>query len=244
MRPDPVSQWAMNAHIGLCFASALSTVSPRDRLAVWRVDHRHALRLRVKGIRRQLLRGGSLHADGQRVDAGEGAVGKGHDLVAGQDERQHAVEPRKARAGDAVGVDVLGPPQLAQHLLGFEHAAENVLLHVIGDAGLGEALQHARIGVPRPWAGGKRLGDVKLRINRHFRNPHEGLMVGAQIFGISSSGLEARRQVRRGPVYAALAAREASTWSAILPVSSARWSNLAVKVPTPAVADLSSTIRF
>ena len=28
MRPDPVSQWAMKAHIGLCFASALSTVSP------------------------------------------------------------------------------------------------------------------------------------------------------------------------------------------------------------------------
>ena len=28
MRPEPVSQWAMNAHIGLCSASALSTVSP------------------------------------------------------------------------------------------------------------------------------------------------------------------------------------------------------------------------
>ena len=28
MRPDPVSQCAMNAHIGLCLASALSTVSP------------------------------------------------------------------------------------------------------------------------------------------------------------------------------------------------------------------------
>ena len=198
MRPDPVSQWAMNAHIGLCWASALSTVSPRHRLAVRRLDHHHAFRLRVQRIRRKLLGGRRLHADGQRVDAGEGAVGKGHDLVAGQDQRQHAIEPREARAGDAVGIDVLGPPQLAQHLLGFEHAAEHVLLHVIGDAGLGEALEHTRIGVPRPWAGGKRLGDVKLRINRHFGNPHEGLMVGAQIFGISSSGLEARRQVRRG----------------------------------------------
>ncbi len=28
MRPEPVSQCAMNAHIGLCLASALSTVSP------------------------------------------------------------------------------------------------------------------------------------------------------------------------------------------------------------------------
>ena len=199
MRPDPVSQWAMNAHIGLCSASALSTVSPVTDWPCGVSITDHAFRLRVQRIRRQLLGGRGLHADGQRVDAGEGAVGKGHDLVAGQDQRQHAVEPRKARAGDAVGVDVLGPPQLAQHLLGFEHAAENVLLHVIGDAGLGEALQHARIGVPRPWAGGKRLGDVKLRINRHFRNPHEGLMVVAQIFGISSSGLEARRQVRRRP---------------------------------------------
>ncbi len=27
MRPEPVSQWAMNAHIGLCLASALSMVS-------------------------------------------------------------------------------------------------------------------------------------------------------------------------------------------------------------------------
>jgi hypothetical protein len=28
MRPDPVSQCAMNAHIGLCLASAFSTISP------------------------------------------------------------------------------------------------------------------------------------------------------------------------------------------------------------------------
>ena len=28
MRPEPVSQWAMHAHIGLCSARALSTTSP------------------------------------------------------------------------------------------------------------------------------------------------------------------------------------------------------------------------
>ena len=40
------------------------------------------------------------------------------------------------------------------------------------------------------------------------------------------------------------AARRAATiWSAVRPVSSAMWSNLAVKVPTPAVAERSSTIR-
>ena len=47
------------------------------------------------------------------------------------------------------------------------HAAQNVLLHVVGDASLGEAFEHAGIGVPRPGAGGKRLRDFKRRKYRH-----------------------------------------------------------------------------
>ncbi len=168
MRPDPVSQCAMNAHIGLCSASALSTLAA---VTDWPCGVSTTITLFGFGferVRGELFRGRCLHADGQRVDAREGAVRKRHHLVAGQDQRQHAIEAGEAGAGDAVGVDVLGAPQLAQHLLGFEHAAQHVLLHVIGDAGLGEALEHARVGVPGPGAGGKRLGDVKLRIDfRH-----------------------------------------------------------------------------
>ena len=93
--------------------------------------------------------------------------GKAHDLVARQDQGQHAVEAREAGAGDAVGVDILGAPQLAQHLLGLEHAAKHVFLHVVGDAGLGEALQHPRVGISRSGTGGERLWDIKLRIGRH-----------------------------------------------------------------------------
>jgi hypothetical protein len=38
---------------------------------------------------------------------------------------------------------------------------------MVGDAGLGEALEHTRVGVPGPWAGGKSLGDVELRKYGH-----------------------------------------------------------------------------
>ena len=105
-----------------------------DRLAVRRLDHVHALRLRVETVGGELVLGGGLHADGEAIDAGEGAVREADHLVAGQDHRQHAVQPVEARAGHAVGVDVLGAPQLAQHLLGLEHAAQHVFLHVVGDA--------------------------------------------------------------------------------------------------------------
>ena len=209
MRPEPVSQWAMNAHIGLCSASALSTVSA---VTDWPCGVSTTITLFGFGLSEvggKLLGGRGLHADGQRVDAGERAVRKRHDLVAGQDQRQHAIEAREARAGDAVGVDVLGAPQLAQHLLGFEHAAQHVLLHVIGDAGLGEAFEHARVGVPRPWAGGKGFRDVKLRINRHFRNPsrrsngrrsnnRHNRLAGRRPGGKSAGTLYFRRPWRRG----------------------------------------------
>ena len=115
-----------------------------DRLAVWRLDHRHAFWLRIQRICRQLLLGRCLHANGEAVNAGEGAVRKGHHLVTRQDQGQHAIEPREAYgAGHAVGVDVLGAPQLAQHLLGLDHAAQHIFLHVVGHAGLGEPLEHA-----------------------------------------------------------------------------------------------------
>ena len=49
-----------------------------------------------------------------------------------------------------------------------------------------------------------------------------------------SRGGWSKRRVSAYGTQAALAPRPASTWSATLPVSSARWSNLALKVPTPA----------
>src|SRR6516164_5395095 len=76
-----------------------------------------------------------------------------------------------AGTGHAISVDVLGAPQLAQHLLGLEHAAEHVFLHVIGDASFGEAFEHTWIGVPRPWASGQSFGDIKLRIDCHEEHP-------------------------------------------------------------------------
>jgi hypothetical protein len=39
---------------------------------------------------------------------------------------------------------------------------------MVGDAGLGETLEHAGIGVPWPWAGGKGFGDIELR--KDFRH--------------------------------------------------------------------------
>ena len=52
-----------------------------------------------------------------------------------------------------------------------------------------------------------------------------------------------KKHGEREPTYSAAALCAASTLSASRPVSSARWWNLAVKVPTPAVAERSSTIR-
>ena len=171
MRPEPVSQCAMNAHIGLCWASALSTVSPKTD---WPCGVSMTITLFGFGLSESAASSSAVAAFMRMVSVSmpeKVPFGKGHHLVAGQDQRQHAVEAREAGAGDAVGIDVLGAPQLAQHLLGLEHAAEHVLLHVVGDACLGEAFEHARVGVPRPGAGGKGLRDVKLRINRHLGTP-------------------------------------------------------------------------
>ena len=43
----------------------------------------------------------------------------------------------------------------------------HILLHVVGDARLGEALEHARVCVARAGAGGQRLGDLQARIDLH-----------------------------------------------------------------------------
>ena len=101
------------------------------------------------------------------VDAREGTVRESDDLVARQDQGQHAIEAGEAGAGNAVGVNVLGAPQVAQHLLGFEHAAHDVFLHVVGDARLGEAFQHARVRVPWARTGGQRLWDFEGWIDFH-----------------------------------------------------------------------------
>ena len=84
-----------------------------------------------------------------------------------QDHREHAIDPAEARAAHAVSVAVLGAPELAEHLLGLNHASQNVLLHVVGDACLGKAFEHARVGVPRPGTGGESFRDFKRRIYRH-----------------------------------------------------------------------------
>src|SRR5680860_1542774 len=106
----------------------------RDRLAVGRLDDGHTRGLRIEAVGGELILGGGLHADSEAVDAGEGAVREGHDLVARQDQAEHAIEPGEAGAG---------------------HAAR------------GEALEHARVGVPRPGAGGKGLWDYELRKYGH-----------------------------------------------------------------------------
>jgi hypothetical protein len=38
---------------------------------------------------------------------------------------------------------------------------------MIGDAGAGKGLEHARIGIPRPGASGKGLWDYELRKDGH-----------------------------------------------------------------------------
>ena len=62
-------------------------------------------------------------------------------------------------------VGVFRAEHFAQHDLRFLHAAHDVGLHVIGDAGGGEALEYARVGVTRARAGGQGIGNFKLRKN-------------------------------------------------------------------------------
>ncbi len=97
MRPEPVSQCAMNANSGLCCGERLFDGLARHRLAVRRLDDGHAGRLRVERVGGEFLGGRRLHADGQAVDAGERAVGEGDDLVARQDQRQHDSRGRRSR---------------------------------------------------------------------------------------------------------------------------------------------------
>ena len=75
--------------------------------------------------------------------------------------------PAETCATDAVGIDVSGPPELTEHLLGLDHAAEDVLLHVVGQARLCEAFEHSGVGVPGTGTGGKRFRDFKREICRH-----------------------------------------------------------------------------
>src|SRR5690606_16030168 len=95
------------------------------------------------------------------------AVREGNDLVARKDHREHAIEAREARAGHTERVDVLGAPELAQHLLGFNHAADDVLLHVVGHARLGEALENAGIRVARSRTSSQSLRNFKGGVYRH-----------------------------------------------------------------------------
>src|SRR5690606_17449975 len=79
-----------------------------------------------------------------------------------------AIEAGEAGACDAEGVGVLGAPELAKHLLRFDHAAHDVFVHVVGDAGLGKALKHPRIGVARARSGSQRVRDFESWIYRHL----------------------------------------------------------------------------
>ncbi len=143
-----------------------------DRLAMRHLDNDDAFRFWVERIGGQLLARRGLHADGETIDAAERSIGEGHDRVAGEDHAQHAIEAAEARATDAVGVDVLGAERRAQHMLGLDHAAQDVLLHVVGHAGLGEALEHARVRVSGTGAGGKSFGNFQARINFHLTSPN------------------------------------------------------------------------
>ena len=144
-----------------------------DGLAVRDLDHRDGRGLRVERVGGELFGGGGLEAQGQRVDAREGAVGEGHDPVAGADRREHHVERRPAGARNPEGVEVVGAPDVAQHQLAFDHAAQHVGLHVVGDPGGGEALQHAGIGVAG--AGARREGVGNVELGKDGRG-HGGLL--------------------------------------------------------------------
>ena len=145
-----------------------------DRLPMRHHDHGHALRLWIHRIGAQLFAGCGLHPDGQRVKAAESAIHENHHAIARQNRIQHAIKARKAGAADAVGMNVLRPPDRAQHLLALDHAAKHRGMHVVGQPGIGETRQHARIGIARPRPRGQRLGYLqrcKERLVGHFEVP-------------------------------------------------------------------------
>ena len=134
-----------------------------DRLTMRDLDHGDARGLRVHRARGQLTFRCRLDPQCQRVDPRKGAIGKGHDLVAGAHGGEHHVQRGPAGPGGTEGVNVFRPPDFAQHVLALHHAAQNVRLHVVGNAGGGEPCQHAGIGIAWTRAGCQCFGDFQLR---------------------------------------------------------------------------------
>jgi len=162
----------------------------RDGLAVRHLDHRHGSRVWIERVGFKLGGRRGADADRQRVDAGEGPVGEGHDPVARLDRGEHHVERGPAGAGNAEGVGVLGAPDLAQHVLAFDHAAQDVGLHVIGGPGGGEAREDAGIGIAGAGARSQSLWNVQLLENTHRRRlPLPGAAIaGGPVSGTCCTG--------------------------------------------------------
>ena len=105
--------------------------------------------LRVHRACGQFLGGGCLHPQRQPVDPRECAVDEDHHPVARHDGTEQAVEPAPPCSGNAEGMDVPGSHHLAQHQLAFDHAAQDIGLHMVRHACAGKAVENTRVGVSR-----------------------------------------------------------------------------------------------
>ncbi len=138
-----------------------------DGLPVGHLDDGDVRWTRVERIGGQVLPGRRLHADGQAVQAAEGAVDEGDHAVARQDGAERTIETAEARAADSVGVCVVGAEHLAQHELDLAHAAQHGGVHVIGHAGPSDPLEDRGVRVTRAGPGGEGVGDLESRENTH-----------------------------------------------------------------------------
>src|SRR6185295_12865601 len=78
----------------------------------------------------------------------------------------------------------------------------------------------------------------RLSSRREGNGTFHALLSARESAAILASGRGQEAQAAAAEAFFA-----ATIWSAVRPVSSAMWSNLAVKVPTPAVAERISMIR-
>ena len=134
-----------------------------DRLPVRHVDNRDRSWLRIKRAGAQFFRSCRLHPDRQAIDARKCAVVEHNYRVVRHHCAEHHIQPAPASSGHAERVDVVGAHHGAQHLLAFDHAAQDVGLHMIRRAGTGETLQNTRVGVAGSWTSGQRVWDFQRR---------------------------------------------------------------------------------